>query len=413
MTALVSSQAGRIMAWALALLTFGTIVGLIALWPNGSRNDKFKGGVSQQNEHAEVTKITPTPCQGPQPGTSCDRVVIKLDSGPDKGGSGDFTIGDVGAQPDLSVGDHILVLQNQAAQGAQGGQSGELLGDEELGGGGSTGAGSIDTYAFVDFERTTPMLLLAILFVIVALLVGRLRGARSLIGLGASLAIVLVFIVPAILDGRSPLAVAVVGSLAVMLVTMGLAHGIGPKSAAAALGTSIALLVTVVLALLFTDLAHLSGFTSEEATFLQLSDSSLSLTGLVVAGIVIAALGVLDDLTLTQSSAVLALRHANPTLRARALYGRALDVGRDHITATINTLVLAYVGASLPILLLFSVGDLPFGDTINQEVIAEQVVATLVGSIGLMSAVPITTALAALLAVRIPPASLADAGHSH
>jgi uncharacterized membrane protein len=198
-----------------------------------------------------------------------------------------------------------------------------------------------------------------------------------------------------------------------MLVTMGLAHGIGPKSAAAALGTSIALLVTVVLALLFTDLAHLSGFTSEEATFLQLSDSSLSLTGLVVAGIVIAALGVLDDLTLTQSSAVLALRHANPTLRARALYGRALDVGRDHITATINTLVLAYVGASLPILLLFSVGDLPFGDTINQEVIAEQVVATLVGSIGLMSAVPITTALAALLAVRIPPASLADAGHSH
>ena len=271
----------------------------------------------------------------------------------------------------------------------------------------------MDSYAFVDYERTTPMLLLAILFVVMALLVGRLRGARSLVGLAVSLAIVLVFIVPAILDGRSPLAVAIVGSLAVMLVTMALAHGVGPKTAAAAIGTSLALLVTVLLGVLFTDLTHLTGFASEEATFLQLSDTSLSLRGLVVAGLVIGALGVLDDLTLTQASAVLALRRANPAMHARALYRGALDVGRDHITATINTLVLAYVGASLPILLIFSVGDLPFSDTINQEVIATQVVATLVGSIGLMSAVPITTGLAALLAVRIPAASLPGGGHSH
>ena len=316
-------------------------------------------------------------------------------------------MGDVGAQPDLGIGDHILVLQNQAPAG------GSLLGDEELGGPGSGAPGAVDSYAFVDYERTTPMLLLAILFVVVALLVGRLRGARSLVGLAVSLAIVLVFIVPAILDGRSPLAVAIVGSLAVMLVTMALAHGVGPKTAAAAIGTSLALLVTVLLGVLFTDLTHLTGFASEEATFLQLSDTSLSLRGLVVAGLVIGALGVLDDLTLTQASAVLALRRANPAMHARALYRGALDVGRDHITATINTLVLAYVGASLPILLIFSVGDLPFSDTINQEVIATQVVATLVGSIGLMSAVPITTGLAALLAVRIPAASLPGGGHSH
>jgi uncharacterized membrane protein len=258
------------------------------------------------------------------------------------------------------------------------------------------------------------MIWLLILFVAMAIVVGRFRGARSLVGLTVSLAIVTVFIVPSILDGRPPLAVAIVGSLAVMFVTMALAHGVGPKSAAAALGTSLALLVTVLLGLLFTDLAHLTGFTSEEATFLQVGDGGISLRGLVLAGLVIGALGVLDDLTLTQSSAVLALRRANPGLRVRELYHRALDVGRDHITATINTLVLAYVGASLPILLVFSVGDLPFGDTINKEVIAEQIVSTLVGSVGLMSAVPLTTGLAALLAVRIPVGSLAgDSGHTH
>jgi uncharacterized membrane protein len=271
----------------------------------------------------------------------------------------------------------------------------------------------VDSYSFVDHERTGALVWLLVLFVAVALLVGRLRGARSLVGLGVSLVIVIAFIVPSILDGRPPLAVAIVGSLAVMLVTMVLAHGLGPKSAAAAVGTALALLVTVLLGLLFTDLAHLTGFTSEEATFLRTSDSELSLRGLVLAGLVIGALGVLDDLTLTQSSAVLALRRANPALRARALYRGALDVGRDHITATINTLVLAYVGAALPILLVFSVGELPFGDTINKEVIAEQIVSVLVGSIGLMSAVPLTTGLAALLATRMPAGSLEGGAHTH
>jgi uncharacterized membrane protein len=170
--------------------------------------------------------------------------------------------------------------------------------------------------------------------------------------------------------------------------------------------------VTVLLGLLFTDLAHLTGFTSEEAAFLQASGTDLSLRGLVLAGIVIGALGVLDDLTITQASTVLALRRSNPGQRAWALYKRALDVGRDHITATINTLVLAYVGAALPILLVFSVGDLPFSDGINKEIISEQVVATLVGSIGLMAAVPITTGLAALLAARMPVEALSDE-HAH
>lgn len=400
------------MAAAIGLLALGTVVGLIVLWPNGSSDDKFKSSVIQKNERAKVTGISTSPCEGPRPGTTCERVDIELLSGPDKGGKGDFTIGQVGAPPDIGVDDHVFVIKNEFAD--SGGAGGGTLGDRELGGSGTvTPPANVASYSFVDFERTTPMIVLLVLFVLVALAVGRLRGARSLVGLAVSMAIVVVFIVPSILDGRSPLAVAVVGSLAVMLVTMTLAHGLGPKTAAAAIGTALALLVTVLLGLLFADLAHLSGFTSEEASFLQISDSNLSLRGLVVAGLVIGALGVLDDLTLTQSSAVMALRRANPALRARALYRGALEVGRDHITATINTLVLAYVGASLPILLVFSVGDLPFGDTINKEVIAAQVIATLVGSIGLMSAVPLTTGLAAMLAVRMPAGDLGGDAHAH
>ena len=171
----------------------------------------------------------------------------------------------------------------------------------------------------------------------------------------------------------------------------------------------------VGLALLFRDLTHLTGLSSEEAAFLQVNDAGVSLSGLLLAGIVIGALGVLDDVTISQSSTVMALRAANPQLRFRELYGRALAVGRDHVSATVNTLVLAYVGASLPVLLIFSSGSLGVLDAVNVELIAKEVVAMLVGSIGLIAAVPITTALAALLSSRLPPAELerAETTHAH
>jgi uncharacterized membrane protein len=201
-----------------------------------------------------------------------------------------------------------------------------------------------------------------------------------------------------------------------MLTTIALAHGVGAKSLAAMLGTALSLLVTVGLAVLFTDLTHLTGLSSEEALFLQTSESGLSLDGLLLAGMVVAALGVLDDVTISQSSTVLALRGANPDQSFRELFGRAMSVGRDHVSATVNTLVLAYVGASLPLLLIFSSSSLGFTDALNLELIAKEVVATLVGSVGLITAVPITTALAALLARRIPAHQLTGgehAGHAH
>jgi uncharacterized membrane protein len=254
---------------------------------------------------------------------------------------------------------------------------------------------------------------LAIFFVAIVLLFARLRGALSLLGLGASLALVLLFLVPAILDGKSPIAVAIVGSLAVALITIPLAHGRGPKTLAAVLGTAASLLLTALLAWIFTKAAHLTGFSNQEAAYLDLAGADISLEGLVLAGMVIGALGVLDDVTVSQASTVMAVRSANPALGFRALFAAAQRVGRDHVSATVNTLVLAYVGASLPVLLIFSSSDLGFGQTLSTELVATQVVATLVGSIGLIAAVPLTTALAVALALEEEPDSLSDVGHVH
>jgi uncharacterized membrane protein len=180
------------------------------------------------------------------------------------------------------------------------------------------------------------------------------------------------------------------------------------------LGTAVALGLTACLALLAVRRTEISGFSSDQSELLLAGTSGLSLQGLVVAGIVIGALGVLDDVTVSQASTVIALRAANPGLRFGELYRRAIDVGRDHVSATVNTLVLAYVGTSLPVLLIFGSGGIGFFDAINVELVAQEVVGTLVGSIGLIAAVPITTAIAALLETRVAAEDLpADAAHAH
>jgi uncharacterized membrane protein len=180
------------------------------------------------------------------------------------------------------------------------------------------------------------------------------------------------------------------------------------------LGAAMTLALIVLLALLAVDAARITGLSSEEATLIEArTDSGLSIQGLVLAGVVIGALGVLDDVTISQASTVLALRRTNPALRARTLFSEAMSVGRDHLGATVNTLVLAYAGASLPVLLVFYGQGTAFGDAITREAVAEEIVATLVGSIGLVAAVPLTTLLAALLATRVPAAALPAAEHVH
>jgi uncharacterized membrane protein len=361
------------------VLAVATAAGLAILWP-GDSELQIGAGIAVESEEAEVLEVEERLCPG-FGRQRCQIVTARLETGPDAGQRVQLQLGATGGlDPDVDPGDDIRVAE--APEPPPGAPP-------------TAGTG----YSLADFERGTPMLVLGLIFAAAVLLFARLRGALSLVGLGLSLALVLVFVVPAILDGESPLAVAVVGSLAIALVTIPLAHGRGPKTLAAVLGTAASLLLTALLALVFTEAAHLSGFSSEEAVFLQVSGADLSLEGLLLAGMVIAALGVIDDVTVSQASTVLALRGAAPELGFRELFVRALRVGRDHVSATVNTLVLAYVGASLPVLLIFSSADLGLGEALNLEVVAKEVVATLVGSIGLIAAVPVTTALAALLAM--------------
>jgi uncharacterized membrane protein len=382
----------RLFTLTAAGLAVATLVGLVLLWP-GEVESQVAQGIAVESEEATVQKVEEGLCVGLS-GQQCQLATATIESGSETGKRIQLQLDAGGFDPDVDPGDKIRV-----AKAPEPPPEAEAV----------AGTG----YTLQDFERRGPMLILAGLFVFVVLAFARWRGALSLVGLGISLVIVLLFVVPAILDGKSALLVAVVGSMAVALTTIPLAHGIGAKSLAALLGSAASLLLTALLALLFTNLTHLTGLSSEEAIFLQIGNADVSLQGLLLAGIVIGALGVLDDVTISQASTVLALRRADPTLPFRRLFGLALEVGRDHVSATVNTLVLAYVGAALPILLIFSAADLGVTDATNLEVVAKEIVATLVGSIGLICAVPMTTALAALLAVREDPARLEDDGHAH
>jgi uncharacterized membrane protein len=364
------------------MLAVGTAAGLAILWP-GDTETRIQGSLAVDAQEAEVVEVVETTCPG-LGNQRCQLVTAKLTSGRGAGRRIQLQLSAVqGFDPDLDPGDEILVTKGAKPPPGQA----PVAGSE---------------YAFYDFQRGTPLAVLAIAFVLIVLVFARLRGALSLLGLGASLALVLVFVVPAILDGSSPIAVAIVGALAVALITVPLAHGLGPKTLAAVLGTAASLLLTALLALIFTKATHLTGFSNEEAAFLDLAGADISLEGMLLAGMVIVALGVLDDVTVSQASTVLALRSANPSLRFGGLFRLAQRVGRDHVSATVNTLVLAYVGAALPVLLLFSSSDLSFGQALSTETVATQIVGTLVGSIGLIAAVPLTTALATLLALDEP-----------
>jgi uncharacterized membrane protein len=386
----------------IVLIGVGTLIGLIALWP-GNVEAPLSEGLAAGTERAEVTSVTYEACPPPQTG-QCGEAEVALDSGPEAGETVTLPVGGVALEPELEPGDQIRVARSEptpAEPPASGQPSTPSQGQSAVpppGAEPNLPAPGEPTYTLSDFERRGPILWLALGFAALVIAFGRLRGALSLLGLAISLVVILAFIVPAILDGSSALAVAIVGSLAVMLATISLAHGWGPKSLAAMLGTAVSLALVALLALAFTNLAHLTGLSSEEATLLLRGGADVSLEGLLLAGIVIAALGVLDDVTVSQASTVLALRAANPALGFRQLFGRALRVGQDHVSATVNTLVLAYVGASLPVLLIFSSGEIGLIDTVNTELVAKEVVGTLVGSIGLIAAVPVTTALAALLA---------------
>lgn len=263
-----------------------------------------------------------------------------------------------------------------------------------------------ESYTVSDFQRGTSLWLLAALFGGAVLLLGRWRGLAALAALGVSFVVLLAFVLPAILSGRNPLAVAVVGSCLIMFAVLYLSHGVSARTSTAVLGTLVSLGLIAVLSTVFTSAARLTGLDEDVSQLigaLGRSGAAIDPRGLLLAGFVIGALGVLDDVTVTQTSAVWELRRANPRLGVGALFSSAMRIGRDHVSSAVNTLVLAYAGAALPLMLAFTLVDRGIGATLSTQTVATEVVRTLVGSIGLVASVPITTGVAALVAVREKP----------
>jgi uncharacterized membrane protein len=278
---------------------------------------------------------------------------------------------------------------------------------------------------FSDFIRTPALGYLLATFVAFTVLISGWKGVRSLLAMAISLTIILDFILPAILQGGDPVFVIVVGSFAILTISLYLVYGWTLKTHAAVLGTLISLTLTGFLATLFVTLTRLTGFGSEEAMFLsQQPNAILNFRGLVLGGIIIGSLGVLDDLVITQASVIFELYLVNPAQTMRELFWRGMRVGRDHVAATVNTLVLAYTGAALPLLLLVAGAGSDWLNLLNRELVAEEVVRTLVGSLGLMAAVPLTTWLACVIAMNManfgklrpflgPAMKLDHSEHSH
>lgn len=356
-------------------------LGVVALWPAAGGDLVPVLGAPQEQFDAEVVAVERGPCTGtpPDAGVRCARPRAMLLEGPDEGEVVDLQEqSDVSAALRLERGDTIVL-------------------------GYFPDAGAGFEYSFADRERRAPLFVLAAIFVLAVVGLGRWKGLRALLGLVVSLVVLTTFVLPAILGGANPLAVALVGSAVIATFALYLAHGLNAWTTTALVGTLASLALVGVLASVFVDAAQFSGLADEEASFLQVTAGQVDLRGLLLGGIVIGALGVLDDVTVTQVSAVWELRGARADYGRWDLYRAALRIGRDHIASTVNTLVLAYAGASLPLFLLFTQADQSLADVVNGESVAVEVVRALAGSVGLVASVPLTTALAVLVATTTSP----------
>jgi uncharacterized membrane protein len=369
------------------------VVGLVVLWPGGVPSHQRSGvGFDRQTQQATVTRVVEVDCKsvnasggtpigdtsstggssGQQKSSgTCKKATVRVDTGKDKG----RTFTEI-VQPDqsrqLNQGEKVVVAYEPSAP-------------KDL------------QYSVTDVNRKFPMALLAGIFAVAVVIVGRMRGVMALIALAVSFMVLNLFILPAVLQGSNPLLVAVIGSSAIMLIALYMCHGLSARTSVAVLGTLISLSLIGLLGSEFIDWAALTGNTDDSTGLIHGLYPHIDMSGLLLAGVIIGSLGVLDDVTVTQTSAVWELHEANPSMGWRGLYRAGIRIGRDHIASVVNTLVLAYAGAALPLLLLFSIAQSGVGTVANSELVAEEIVRTLVGSIGLVASVPVTTVLAALV----------------
>jgi uncharacterized membrane protein len=361
----------RTMGGVVAVLVVAALVGIAVWWPHGDPAiDREVLGYGDRVD-ATVTAAEIGPCSYDS-ATECNTVSARIASGPDEGTFATLETDVATRTPvaELEVGDDIVL--NDAGPDVD----------------------AAARYSFADVQRRAPLVVLALIFGVAVVALGRLRGLLALVGIGITVAVLLGFVFPALLRGASPLGVALSAAIVIAVSTIYLAHGVSDRTTVALVGTIASLLLTAALGAAFGAAAHLSGLASEESLSLLTFAPELDFRGLLLAATIIGALGVLDDVTITQVSAVWELHDSDPRVGARGLYSAGIRIGRDHIASTVNTLVLAYTAAALPMLLLFSQSGLAVGEVLTTETVAVEIVQTLVGSIGLVASVPLTTALA-------------------
>jgi uncharacterized membrane protein len=380
----VPVRARAVILFCLVGVAAVTALGLVALWPDHAavrasvKDDQYAApGVTFP--HASVTHVLPacdpSAYNRPQPAVpTCGEMDVKLSTGPDTGQATSIQMFGPMASAGLAPGDSVQLMRIPPPPEA--------------------GAAADAQYAFFGVDREHSLAWLAGAFVVVVLLVARLRGLMALLGLAFSGLVVVKFMLPALLSGESGLAVALVGSTAIMYVVLYLAHGPSMRTSAALVGTLAGIAITALIAHLAVGGNRLSGVSDETGGYLSSMVGHLNFQGLLTCAIIVAGLGVLNDVTITQASAVWELRAAGPDLPRRSVFSSAMRIGRDHIASTIYTVVFAYAGAALSVLLLLYLYDQPVLNLLGTEDIASEVVRTLCSAIGLVLAVPLTTAIA-------------------
>jgi uncharacterized membrane protein len=257
--------------------------------------------------------------------------------------------------------------------------------------------GSEPIYTIHDFDRRTPLLILFGIFFIAVLFVSGKQGLEALLGMAFSFTVLIRFVLPLLTLGVSPMLATLAGSALIIPSTFYLSHGVNRKTHIAIGGTLLTLVLTGLLAEIFIPLTKLSGLADESAFYLKAgTDATLNFKSLLLAGVLISILGILDDITISQASIAEELRAAKPNIGAKELYFRCMNIGRDHIASMVNTLILVYAGSNLTFLLLFLSSKQSFDQILNIELLAQEIVFTLIGSIGLICAVPLTSFLACL-----------------
>ena len=377
----------------LILVPFGiaTAVGLVLMWPSGELPDSGIVNAGAEFYRGEIVSATPDECAGTNedrrpdgtiPGSvACGLVTARVAEGSDAGLEVEVWSPPTVPVGELGAGTPIVLVRYPPTES-----------DPAF-------------WAWQDFGRTLPLGVLSAAYAVAVILVAGMRGLRSLLGLAVAFAVIASFMLPALLEGSNPALVGLVGSSAIMFVVLYLAHGLSHRTTTALLGTLAGLGVTAALGAVAGRVAHLDGITGEDTYQLALVTGHLGeggLRGIFLAGVILAGLGVLNDVTITQASAVWELREADPQATRRSLFSRGMRIGRDHIASTVYTMAFAYAGAALPVLLLLEVWQRPLIPTLTSGVFAEEIARTAVGSIGLVLAIPLTTFIAVLVATAQP-----------